>query len=341
MKVWKGREEQIKTARIRWTWNETVTRTMMESLHREGDRKPSVDLLRPGICTVKLDGQKMRYEYEGQTWSRTEGEMRPRAFIATFNGTSYAYSSLKNAVTDHPEVTITGERATREIQYVSLAPLWSSLRFSLLEKSAFSIMSFIPANRTTTIQGRECQEFVSPPQANGVQEHMFIDVGRENQMVRRTTQLSDGVAILSIDIAYQPHSLIGWVPKSWEYVSRNVKGVTLTSGRCQVEELVINPDVQPEVFEPVLPPGARVVDVTSGREMHYGILPDGSKGKPLDGTRRIVEYAELYPKPSSSIWLSRYLLPAIAISLFMVAVLSLILIRHRLRTRPPATNQHE
>ena len=88
-----------------------------------------------------------------------------------------------------------------------------------------------------------------------------------------------------LDVTYSPDPLVGWVPRSWEYIIRAGTGIQiLESGRRTVSQYELNVSIADREFDINLPHGSRVIDMGSGKEVQYVIKEDGGKGRAIPVT---------------------------------------------------------
>ena len=91
----------------------------------------------------------------------------------------------------------------------------------------------------------------------------------------------NGSVVVSLDIAYSPHSVIGWFPTRWETVFQSPQKRLLGAGRYVVSKFDINTTISDKVFDPQFKPGTRLVDTTSGVERHSVVKEDGSLSRQI------------------------------------------------------------
>jgi hypothetical protein len=96
-----------------------------------------------------------------------------------------------------------------------------------------------------------------------------LEPAKNYSIVRYTLEdrVSKFVAI-QIDIEYEPHDEIKWVPSQWSVTKATKSGPTLFS-QCVVKKLEINPAMDPSQFELAFPSGTMISDLRGGTEKTY------------------------------------------------------------------------
>lgn len=327
---WDAREKLVRSARLKWTHVETTTKAGADA----PEEMPDKDLVLKANRSLTLNEKLVRLEHDGQMWWGKTRTLESYVTVSTFDGKRYARTILKCPIVDHPEATITSADAAKDLRAAAILPIWYSLRGSLLIGQNLSIDGFTSTGKRVTVNSRPCHEFVRESRASGDKEQFFIDAERAYQVVRSVSS-TKGRIRLQTDIIYQPHELLGWVPASWEFVWRIPKGDIGIAVQCRMTECIVNPPVDTSEFAPVQPPGSRVADLTSGSEVQYGVLPDGTKGREIKAGRPI-SYSELMAQPT---WRSASWRSWLTIGLIGGLVVCLMLLlrrgrRARATTRP-------
>lgn len=331
VQVWAEREKRIRTCRIQWSETETLPKgSTFVALREDPTKLPMTDLTLQAKCSLTLGEGKSRYEYRGQVWSTKTKGLAPLTRIVTFDGSRAGTSLLQSPLVGHPEVTIKKTSLPGQPLPV-LLPLWITARGSFA-KSDLPIEQFRPSGRTAIIKGRKCVE-LDRDSSEQVREQVFIDPDQDYQ-VARYMYYNNGKLKIKLDISLQHDQDVGWIPASWDCLLCNRNGAIESSVRCTVTEFVANLEISSSDFDPVTPPGSRVVDLTSGREIHHAVLPSGEPGKAIEYApgRGGIPYEELMAQPPqrSQRLLMQWILGALTAGLFIVL---LVVVRVRLRRR--------
>ncbi|MCI0704046.1 MAG: hypothetical protein L0241_23555 [Planctomycetia bacterium] len=338
--TWAEREKRVPTCRFRWTQIETHPKgSSLYAIHAaRGEAVPTTDLTIHATCTMTLDHEKIRFEYNGQTWSVTDRTLKPFVDVSTFDGTRSASTTLQSTVVDHPEVLIKNASTTPPAMRLPVfLPIWMTVRGSLMKKE-IPIEQFQLSGRKLTIKNRLCHELTRKISTN-TREQVFVDPGRDNQ-VTQYRYYHQEKPDMRLDIAYKTDSKLGWIPESWECVVCESTGAIMTSKRCTLTEFVANLEVSASDFEPVCPIGARVVDLTSGKEIHHAILLDGSKGRGIEYVpgSEAVSYDELIAQPPERSQLTKVMvwLVPVVVGVLLLTVGGLVWRAHRREPIPPS-----
>jgi len=320
---WDARERLVKSATLKWTVVETRTKASQADFFRRQEERPDKDLLLKANRSLTVDGKMLRLEHDGQMWSPKSRTVEPLIEVSTFDGKHYAHTILKCPIVDNPVATIrSAGAAENELRSCAILPVWYSLRGSLLEGQDLSIHAFTPTGKRMTVNGRPCHELVRESKGSGKKEQLFIDTERAFQVVRSVDSAKGRISI-QIDISYRPHEPLGWIPASWEFVWRMPNGDLGLAVHCKLTEFTLNPSVSSAEFAPVEPPGSRVRDLSSGSEVQYGVLPDGTKGREIRPSGKAIEYRDLMAQPG---WQSDSWRPWLTIGLIGGLVVCLVLL---------------
>lgn len=294
--IWAGREARAKSCRV--VWSETVTYPKGSPYIARTDPKnaPTTDVSIPGTCKLLIAGDKSRYEYRGQMWSRKSHKLEPAEDIITFNGSRSANTVLQSPIIAAQQVTINKASESPQSRLPVLLPLWLSVKASIAAKE-IPIEKFAATGRKEKINNRLCHEFARNI-SRTARERIFLDPERDYQLTRYGYYENNKLTI-KLEVDYQPDPTLGWVPALWNFVLCNLKGTIMSSARCVVSAFETNVDAPASDFEPVLPIGARVWDLTSGKEMLSAILPSGEQGREIERVpgRPGPSYEELMAQP--------------------------------------------
>jgi len=303
--VWAEREKRVKTCRVVWSEKATYPKgSRLLDMFAAPQDLPTTDLTIPATCSMLIDGHKSRYEYHGQRWSTKTRKLEPAEDIVTFDGARYGNTSLQSPILRNPQVVLKKASASPQSGLPLFLPIWLSVRASIAA-SEIPIEQFAPTGRKERINNRLCSEF-SRNISGAVRELVFVDPDRDCQVTRYGYYMDDKLKI-KLEISYQADPTLSWVPAAWDLILCNKTGAIESSTRCIVTEFVTNIEAVSSDFEPVLPVGARVIDLTSGKEMHSGILPSGERGKEIEYVpgQRMISYDTLMAQPPQRDWWQR------------------------------------
>jgi hypothetical protein len=183
-------------------------------------------------------------------------------------------------------------------------PVWLAARASIASR-VLPVGRYAPTGRKERVDNRLCHEF---SYASGTaRDRILLDPERDYQVVRNTQHVNDKLWV-KLEVTYQPEPTLGWVPAGWDLVVCNPDGAIGRSKRCVVTEFATNIEVPDSDFEPVLPVGARVIDLTTGKEMHSGVLPTGERGREIEfvpGRSELPALETLMAQPPQRGWWAR------------------------------------
>lgn len=303
--VWGERENRVKSCRVVWSEKATYPKGSRHlDMFAAPQDLPPMDVTIPATCTMLIDGRKSRYEYRGQMWSIKTRKLELAEDIVTFDGERSGNTSLSSPLIGNPQVVLNKASASPQSGLPLFLPIWLSVR-ATAAASEIPIERFSPTGRKEKITNRICSEF-SRTISGSVREVVFVDTERDCQITRYAYYRDEKLKI-RLEISYQTDPTLGWVPGDWDLVLCNKTGAIEMSTRCVVTEFVVNAPVAPPDFEPVLPIGARVIDLTSGKEMHSAILPSGEQGKEIEYVpgRGMIPYETLMAQPPQRGWWQR------------------------------------
>ncbi len=347
LKVWKAREEKVKTARFAWDRRETVPkdfyrRELGERVVGTGPQPPS-DLALTGKCRLSVGYGVMKYEYDGSAWSVKHHEARPGSTLSTFDGNLYKRIHVKNVADNYPDAVIKlpGKNTSMEFNDVGILPLWLAVRGAqMVAQQHYPLLLYEPSGQTMAIGGRPCREFVADNRQTGVTSRLYLDAERDYQLVRNIDTFKD-IVTLKVDVAYAPNPEVGWLPDKWEYVIKDRQGRVGVSVACKLTSAEINPTLPEGEFDAQLPPRTRVTDLTGEKEVQYVVRDDGANGRAvtLDSSVPVPTYEQLVDAAREPFPWRRVLLAGSAVGIgSSLTALVWWRLRRRSRTEPGVPN---
>ncbi len=332
--AWAEREKKVKSCRVVWSEKATYPKgsPYVAPLADPKD-VPTTDLTISATCKLIIEANKSRYEYQGQRWSPKTKKLEPAADIATFDGTRSARTTLQSPLIGNQQVIIQKETASPQGRLPLFLPIWLTIRPSVAQKR-IPIEQFGATGRKEKINNRLRSEFTR--NVPGGREQVFIDPEGDYQVTRYVDYYTGDKPHIKLEISYRPDPILGWVPAAWDFVLCNNSGAIELSTRCTMTEFTVNLDIPESEFEPVLPIGARVVDVTSGKEIHSAVLPSGEQGRGIEYVpgQDIPLYETLMAQPPERQFWERAW-PWVLAGAGLLLVVSLAAWRVRRGRRPP------
>lgn len=336
--VWAAREGKVKTARFEWTKREVIPKgsrsALMAGVVKDERIFPPVDTVLEGKCLLSIDAGKMRYEYDGSSWSSHKYRTAPLKHIMTYDGNEFKELISDSPIIDYPSAVVKKSAEGGGYRDRALRPLWLAARPIQSLDQGFPLLRYEATGRVVEVNGRKCNEFQMDDRTSKSIHRMLLDPERDHMLVRLVVTEDKGVVSLRLDVEYQADSVLGWVPKKWEYISRTRTDQTITSVSCQLTSFTANLVLPADEFDAAFPPRTKVNDFTGEKERAYVILPDGRKTEPVIREGKVVSYDELVTAGPEG--RTRLLRIAMAVGAGVGIVLLAVWIRGRRRSKTPS-----
>jgi hypothetical protein len=288
LQVWTARQEKVARARFNLDCEETKHKGAISFMDREPRRiarmpaetepNPPRDYLVKGTSSVSLDGAKLRYAYDHQQWDPVGKKLYPEHYVDVFDG--HLHKLLMDPASGQEEYPYGGvrkRRASESALQFAILPLIFTFRGNHPQFFR-DLVKFQISGQAPTVAGRPCLELVRDDGTADGREFLYVDRKRDYVVVKEMTVL-DGQPNWQLDVSYEADDVVGWVPKSWEYVIRVGKDrCIINSGRSAVTSYEINAAIDGSEFDILFPPNTRVTDETSEQEVQYVIRENGEKG---------------------------------------------------------------
>jgi hypothetical protein len=341
-KAWQARQDRIRSGRFTWKEHRTWPKGSISAMFGPADfgRVPEAKgkIMPPSDKTVdfsyvlRMDNDKMRFEYEGREWSNVKQDFRPIKYLSVFNGTTMKDVNLAGlGDADWPQGAIRKGERFRDAGLAALLPLilvYRPLVPSL--KPTDDLRAMTRLNRQKVLDGRPCVELVQRFPTSST--HIWVDSTRDFVLARRLV-IDQGKPVEQIDIHYRNDAALGWVPTSWKIVNHHHDGKLFCSINAELATTEFNLDAEPGLFDFEFPPGTLVSD--EKKREHYVLRRDGTKraivGKELSSPYEKLldsdsDATQLPTKPLASRW-------ALAIVIAVGLTALGILVWRRLRLR--------
>ncbi|VTR91052.1 unnamed protein product [Gemmata massiliana] len=325
--VWTQREAKVATARFEWDKRETLAKGAHNgiALARKDNRPhPPSDLVIDGKCVLCIEGGMLRYEYEGAVWSIKDYAAIPVKRIATYDGKVYKEVVSNTPHVPYPTAAIVPHATGSEFNDFAIRPLWLAVRGNQSIEKGYPLPLYETSGQVLQVATRPCLEFVKKDRGGEQVMQLFLDRDRDFLPVRYTEINNKSILVRKLEVEYQPHAEIEWVPKRWEFVSRFQTGAPSLSVACKLTSFVCNPSFPEGTFDAAIPPKSHVTDLTTGKERQYVIQPDGQKGKAVEVDRKPPSYEELAAAgPEVSTPRALWVVVAIVVGVTLIAFLVL------------------
>lgn len=270
--AWQARQDRVRTARI--TWKEQLTEpkgsisSSMPRIVRQRLKLEESAIIPPKDSTVDfsmsldLDGNKVRYSYEGMEWSHKIKGYRPVKYVSVFDGEGAKDLYPEgNGDVNWPQGIIR-QKATnfRDAQLFRLRPPLLAFRGLDPALRPFDIGSMVITSRRAMIGGQASVVLERRFPGMNSTIRLWLDPAREYMIIRHLI-IERGQSSNQIDIHYRASAEAGWVPDAWTIVNNMPSGNILDTWRAAVVTAELNNSVDPHLFALEFPPGARVRDL--------------------------------------------------------------------------------
>jgi hypothetical protein len=289
--VWKARQDKVTSARFDMSREETIHRGSTSLIDRERRRmagmpletepNPPRDYLVKGTSGVSLDGAKLRYSYDHQQWDPRGKKLYAEQYVDVFDGEFFKFLQDPASGQDsHASAAVRKHQASESALQFPILPL--ILAFRGVHPQFFrDLPKFEITGKIMAISGRPCLELVRDAGPPGQREFLYLDQNRSYVVVKEMI-VHGGPPECQLDLTYAADELVGWVPKSWEYVMRFGKDHQfVNSGRNAVLRYELNPAMDESEFDIVFPPGTLVHNETSGDDLLSVVQDNGESGTEL------------------------------------------------------------
>jgi hypothetical protein len=330
--TWAARQERVQSARLTWDQERTYTKYWVHcnvpmareeyitlrvpdsrlclqhdklrfdagQVGSDGDRLMSaVDHLQPGNLAdfhkqaVRIfRNDRIRYDdgrphADPRSPAETSWPRNVRSFTTAYDGeTNWQFLSAERGL--YPEAYIYRDTNNRFIESLYYRAIMIALRPMKL--------NIHPENLSLNedrvhLNGRECLIVYD---RWGLGREFWVDPSREFIVVRyiENCDVMGARMKTQIDISYQAHDEVGWIPSGWRTIFYDNHGLMEQYAPTIVTDYSINESVSPENFQPSFPAGTWVFD----ESIRDGYLVRASGGKRIvtaDELQRGVNYVDL------------------------------------------------
>lgn len=286
--AWQRRHDRVHSLRATFTEESTVhresylvgaNRALAQARAKLGaaaEAIPDADYLIAfaSIVTIKGDDY-FKYSYTGKRWSPHTRQFEPIEYYAISNPEDRIFFDRRPDSDRPPSVSVSDSRLSSDEGALTLGPLMLAVRSG--SPSRRKLADYTVTGQTVTVEGRACVELLRGSRAEGNEDYLYLDPGRD-WVVRRIDGYSDGKLTKRISAEYTADPVAGWLPSAWSYVIRSAEGKALESGKVTVHQYEINTDIPDDEFRPKYPPGTFVVRDTKGKGTVSVVKSDGSPG---------------------------------------------------------------
>ncbi len=293
--AWKARQESVKSLRFSWSARETrpagtiVRKNRPAGATTSEDRVPPEDATFDASYQLSLDGDRMKYHYNGMIWSGPRGVFVPQDYLSVYDGADSKLFWPKNAP-GNPQGVIRGENHNLEVKNINAKPILLSYR------AAHPVMGlrkkFRMSGKKGEIAGCEClilEEEPDPLHLSSSLVTLWVAPNRDYAILRYCAGTSAEDIRTKIDIQYKQGPQGGFVPSSWEVVRcTSNNGELKESSSAVVTDAELNVELPPQEFQLDFPPDTMVIDLkTDPSSMTSYIVREGGGKRALTPEERI------------------------------------------------------
>ncbi|MCI0704051.1 MAG: hypothetical protein L0241_23580 [Planctomycetia bacterium] len=259
-KAWQERHDKVRTAEFHITAKTHWSKEGFALEEQAGyGPRPKEDVHTECRYAYILDGTKVRAESDGVQWSGEDFRQFRR--ITLLDG------KLKTEFDEGRDPTPRGfiahESDYFEVKFASFLPLTRCFRGVSRLMRSFLIDDLKPTGTKLVIGGRTCEQFVLK-RVGGDRTEFWLDPGRDWIIVREA-YINPKQTHTQIDITYEPNTICGWVPTSWESRQTKLDTISMSSARFTVSKYTLNETIPESTFTLTFPAGTTVRDV---RDVH-------------------------------------------------------------------------
>lgn len=317
--VWKSRQASVRSLKFDWVDQQYVTKGSISRLAEIALRKkseqsiPSDDMVQEVKTFLSIDGDKMRYSFDGPMWSESKQRFVPQQYISTYDGKTSSYYWPPGVREGNG--AILARKYNKDVSTFHVMPLLINYRLFNTSMTNHRLQEVIPTEEKGVVGDRLCLVMKEKSRLDRKSLYLlWIDPERDF-IVRRLEFLRNDELALRMDIDYSRDAQYGWVPNSWQTMRPSKEASMFESYKCTVTAYEFNSTLDPEDFEISFPPGARVYDENSDRE--YIVTEGGGQRLITDAEARLT-YEQLVGKKSK--WITLTYINIIILTLVIIFI---------------------
>jgi hypothetical protein len=302
---WKNRQQQTGSLRFSWTEQQTYARGSELSLEMPERMNPGRKVIPPEDLVVSvpfqlsLDGDKMRYAYDGHLWYHKDGKQYPQRYVSVFDG-STSKEHWPSTPSGYDQGIVRREKYNLAFGNLHVTPVLATYR--PLDSRTRLFRSFSPGEYTVSaqpglVQGCSCVILTEKPKrADDMVRSLWIDPARH--LILRYGTSRQGRVLDQTDIDYRDDGKGGWVPSAWEIARTDLFHADRLrmAYKATVTDYAVNQPVDPADFQLEFPPGTWVTDETiqsEGRASTDYLVRPGGKNRMIVNTDMGATYEQL------------------------------------------------
>ncbi len=282
LRVWKERQNDVRS--LKFSWTERITRpkgSILSPLMRERNPKgatvPPDDFTYETLVTMLVDGDKMRYSFEGQDWVPEKERFVKQEYISSFDG-AQSRALWPPGVAAWAQGTILPEKHSTDANNLHVRPVLMTYRALHANMGILDAKTLYKVSaQGQMMRGVRCALVEGVQQdASGALTRMWVDPERGFCIVRYIVGLPEKPEI-QIDVEYTQDAERRPVPKRWDFVWMNLNGGIKLSSTADVTDYALNTSFQHDEFHLDFPSGTRVIDRSVKPTRNYIVRTDGER----------------------------------------------------------------
>jgi hypothetical protein len=224
--------------------------------------------------SAALSGDKLRYCYENQNWSRKEGRFVTDPYVSTFDG-RLCQMFHSPGLEPFPTGFIRADDHHIDTNCYQLMPILMALRPVHPKLRPNDTSRLLNTGRTNVINGNPCVELTIPNPTSRSFQTLWIDPAKDHSLMRYESRSQEKVR-LRVDISYTQDGVY-WVPQKWNIVLLNADGAMRESFSARVESYQLNYGIPDSEFYVEFPIGTKVEDQSTSPATSYIVMGSNEK----------------------------------------------------------------
>lgn len=286
-KAWKERQERVRSMQFTWTETRLHPRGIAPFVKGDDQRVRPKDMSYNVYHRLVIDGEKMRYSYDGKTWKQDMMDVTDMNHISVFDGQTPKLLD-KGVGLDYPIGAVLRDQRSPDVTQLQNIPVLLCYRAANPTMSPITLANYSVSSEKATINGRLCIVLKEHPGLHNGVISIYVDPERGYSIMRYTIGVNGNVQV-QLDLKYSSDSDSGWVPASWELALQSPSGLLQQHSQSSVTISKINPSIPPGEFQLDFPVGAWITDQRTKRDNgdYVSFLVRS------DGTERVVRENEV------------------------------------------------
>lgn len=288
IRAWGDRQARVESFDVSWTG------TLFQKVDNgetgtpgqgggEGIKPPSNHSFATGMRFAADGKGRVRFDYQGQTWSSQQGAFIPEMLTDVFDG-RVRKSFFPEGKVGFPNAHISTGSARETGRRVQTLPIRLIYRPFDSALGEFDSTKLVLTEAQGVAEGRPCLILESEGHA------VWVDGGKAYVPVR-WFEYRRGAVFQSLEMNYQKDDQGGWSPSGWKYTRLCPSGEISESLTATVTSARINSHIPDETFEIQYPDGTWVKNYDTHER--YILRGKGDRRPVLDGEFDGTNYQQL------------------------------------------------